>query len=340
MVRTYVKKGGHGGARVKGSTIFALTINKVDWPKSLTGFWFQQEPDVKSIVVGMEDYHPPLDCDTGLPSDEPVSQHQHVFIETSIPYLLADIKTMVETLTDDKGYDLQVCKSRRSWLNYITKSDGHPFLFNVSISECSLFARAQNHIKNKYKRPCPVDTADDFMVSAGNFRNVIISMANNHVKRLRTELQAQRTSFEPNMQCGITRAIYNALFGDKHIYIYGPPGVGKTEVIDRVVKEKITWRTGNNDKFMFGTLNESDQYAVFDDFDHMSFTMLPTLLAIMDKKPVAISQKYQDDQIKMFSAKCIFISNYSLSKEHPLYRRVEYFSVDHKMYDCEHCLLV
>lgn len=332
MVRTYVKKG------PKGATIFALTINKVDWPKSLTGYWFQQCEYFNQCVVGEEDYHPPLDCDTGLPIDGDHGKHQHVFIQSDIPLRLAEVQDIVSTLTDDKGYDLQVCKSRRSWLNYITKSDGCPFLWNVSISECSLFARAQNHIKNKYKRPCPVDTADDFMVSAGNFRNVVIDMANRHVKKLRTELQAQRSTYEPNMQCGHVRKIYNNALCGKHMYIYGPPGFGKTEVIDRLVKHRKTWRTSANDKWMFGTLDEADEFAVFDDFDPMNFSNLSTLLSVCDKKPVSVSEKYKNDEIKMFSCTCIFISNYPLSSQNPLFRRVEYISLDHKLYECENCV--
>lgn len=330
MVRNYVKKG------PKGASIFALTINKVDWPKSLTGFWFQQG-DFKSIVVGEEDYHPPLDCDTGLPVDGDQGKHHHCFLETREPMQLVEIQAIVNTLTDDKGYDLQVCKSRNSWIKYITKSDGAPFLFNVSVSECSLFARAQNHIKNKYKRPSPIDTADDFMVSAGNFRNVIIDMANRHVKKLRCELQAQRTSFEPNMECWFTRHVYKCLLDNKHIYLYGPPGVGKTETVDRIVKSFSTWRSNQNDKWMFGTLEENHRYAVFEDFDLYGFSQLPTLLSIMDGKPVSISEKYKNDEIKMFSVCCIFISNYTLCNTSPLYRRVSYIDVTHKMYECLGC---
>lgn len=332
MVRNYVKKG------QRGSTCFALTINNTDWPKSLTGNWLRECEYVKALCVAEEDYHPPLDCDTGLPVEGEHGKHQHVFIETSIPYQLVDLKMIIDTLTDDKGYDLQVCKSTKSWLLYITKSDGHPFLYNVSISQCSLFARAQNHIKNKYKRPCPVDTADDFMVSAGNFRNVIIDMANRHVKKLRCELQAQRTSFEPNMQCSYVRDIYNAMFNNKHIYIYGSPGVGKTEVVDRILKMKKTWRSSSNDKWMWATLEEDHEYALFEDFDLFSFQQLPTLLSAMDRKPVSVSEKYKNDETKMYNANFVFISNFALCNSSPLYRRVVYIDVPHKMYECSYCM--
>lgn len=332
MPRSYIKTG------PKPSHLFALTLNKVEWPKSLTGFWFTQDGGVKSMVVGEEDYHVPLDCDTGKVSDGDNGRHHHCFIEMVEGYLLDDMRTMVDTLVDGKGYDLQVCKSRKSWIIYCTKGDGHPFLYNVGISECSLYARSNNHIKNKYKRPMPIDTADDFMFAAGNFRNVVIEMANNHCKRLRNDLQNDRAVMDPNMLCGYSRKIYNSFINGKHLFIYGQPGVGKTELIDSLVKPKKTWRAGAVDRFMFGTLTEYDEVALFEDFDLNNFSQLAVLLSVMDGKPVAICQKFKDDEIRMFSAKCIFISNYMLSDASPLYRRVTYVCVSHKIYECEKCV--
>lgn len=336
MPRTYVKKG------PKGSKCFALTLNDVEWTKSFTGWWFQQDEVFQEVAVGEEPYSKPLDPDTGLPSEDdgvPERKHHHVWLLSKEDLRLDDIRTMVLLLVEDKGFDLQICRSKKAWLIYLSKQDAAPFLYNVPVSALSLYARAQNHIKNKYKRPCPVDTADHFMASAGNFRNVCIDMARNHVKKLRTELQAQRTSFEPNMQCGFVRKIYADILLGKHLYIYGAPGVGKTEVIDRIVKERRTFRTNQNDKWMFGSLHEGDEFALFEDFDPFGFTQMPVLLSIMDGKPVSISEKYVNDEVKMFSVKCIFISNYDLCINSPLRRRVSYIDVTHKMYEDHYCVM-
>lgn len=331
MPRTYVSRG------IKGATLFALTLNKVDWPKSLTGYWFSQDDDISAICVAEEAYALPLDCDTGLPVDGDGGVHHHCLLVFKVPMLLADVKRIVDTLVEDKGYDLQVCRSRVSWLKYISKSDGCPYLFNISVAELSLYARANHYITTKYKRPMPVDASDAFMVSAGNFRNVCVDMAQQHVKRLRSDIQSKRETFDANMRCAYVRKVYADILLGKHLYIYGSPGVGKTELIDGIVKLRKTWRTCSNDKWMFGTLKEDDEFAVMEDFDLLGFTQLPVLLSVMDRKPVSISEKYKNDETKMFSCAVIFISNYMLCSSSPLHRRVSYIEIPHKLFDCTSC---
>lgn len=177
------------------------------------------------------------------------------------------------------------------------------------------------------------------MVGAGNFRNVAIAMADGHIKKLRQELQAQRSTFEPNMQCGLVRKIYASVLNNQHVYIYGPPGVGKTETIDRIVKERNTWRSSSNDKWMWSGLTEDHEFGLFEDFDLYSFCQQPQLLSIMDGKPVSVSEKYKNDDVKMFKAKFLFISNFALCSTSPLARRVEYIDCNHRMYDCKGCTM-
>lgn len=341
MVRTYVKKGGHGGARVveKRSHEFALTLNDVDWEKSHTGWWFSQDSNILDICVAEEPYHPPLDCDSGTVVDDEPGRHQHIYLRFEDGMRLEEVRTLVLTLVDDKGFDLQVCKSRRNWLIYITKEDGHPYLKNVKVSELSLFARSNHHIKTTYRVPKPINKADAFMLSCGNFRNSVIDMANVHLDALRRDIQSRRQTLQPNMGCGWSRKIVKCLSeSDKHLYIYGEPGVGKTELVDRFTQIYQPWRCGFPDKWVFGTLKENDEFALFEDFDTQKVeSVLPQLLSIMDKKPVAISQKYVDDATKLFKCRCIFISNYQLPMHHPMYRRCDYVQVDHKMFECVYC---
>lgn len=334
MVRNYVKKGG------RGSHEFCLTINGIECDKVVIGEWFLRDNLCSDVCVSEEAYHDSLDPVTGEPSDVESGKHQHCYLKTVEPMKLVDLREYVLTLTDDIGFDLQPCKSRKSWLIYITKEDCHPFMKNVRISELSLYARAQHHIKTKYRAPRPVDTADHFMVAAGNFRNVCINMADNHIAVLREKVQNDRITMEPNMQCWLTRAIFKALVNREHVYIYGLPGLGKTELIDRYVQRFKCWRAGAVDRFMFGTLQENHEVVLFEDFKPFeSEKMLPTILSIMDKKPVAVSEKFKNDSIRMFNAQCIFVSNETIpSCMSMLERRVRFFCVDHRMYDCVSCL--
>lgn len=333
MVRNYIKRG------PKGSHDFCLTINGIDCPKSVIGDWFAKSGDFSAVCVAEEEYHAPFDCDTGVIGDSK-GVHQHCFLRSNDAMLLDDLREIILTLTDDIGFDLQVCKSRKSWLIYISKEDYFPYMFNVRVSELSLYARAQHHIKNKYRRPDNVDKADYFMVAAGNFRNVCIDMANKHMDDLREKVQMERPTLEPNMSCWLVRSIYNRFLKGEHLYIYGLPGLGKTELIDRLISKKKVWKAGANDRFMFGTLHEGYEIILFEDFkpfDHEKY--LSTTLSIMDKKPVTLSEKGKNDCTKMFNAQVIFVSNETIpSCMSMLERRVQFFCVDHKMYDCVACL--
>lgn len=343
MVRTYVKRGGHGGARIprgnpRLSHEFAITLNHVTWEKSFTGWWFSSCPNVSDLCVAEETYHPPLDCDSGEPVDCEPGKHHHVYVKFIDGLSLPDVQAIVATLMDDLGYDLQLCKSRRNWLIYITKEDACPYIKNVRVSELSLFARAQHHFKTNYKTPCEINRADGFMLSTGNFRNIVLDMGNDHVNKLRLLHQSRRNTREPNDRCGWTRKIKEHFRIGSHLYIFGAPGVGKTELIDYLSKDSVPWRCGYPDKWCFGTLKEEDTIALFEDYDHSKTTLVQsTILSIMDKKPVAICKKYENDSIKMFKCVCIFISNYILSEGEPLFRRIVNIEVDHCMYSCVGC---
>lgn len=333
MVRNYVKKG------PRGSTEFCLTINGIETDKVTIGEWFLNEPLIKAIVVAEEEYHPPLHPITGEP-DGNGGVHQHCFIETREPMQLNDLREIILTLTDDIGFDLQTCKSRKSWLIYITKEDANPYIYNVKLGETSLWCRANNHIKNKYKRPAPIDKADHFMFSVGNHKNVVIELANNHIKKLRRDEDLARVTREPNMSCWLTRAIYRAYLDGQHLYLHGAPGMGKSALVDRLIHGKKVWRAGHPDRFMFSELDETVEVVLFDDFQPMNYeSLLPRIQSLMDKYPTTVSIKGQPDETRLIKAQFIFVSNDTIpSCMCSLERRVSFYSVDHKMYECVTCL--
>jgi hypothetical protein len=343
MPRTYVKKGGHGGKRshvLQGSHEFALTINGIDCPKSVIGDWFSRDDNISDIAVGEEQYHSALDCDTGDVSDEVVGVHQHIYLKFVDAMLLPDVREIVLTLTDDIGFDLQLCKSRRNWLMYLSKEDSSPFMKNVRVSELSLWARANNHIKTKYRKPMKVDRADHFMVAAGNFRHVVLDIATNHIQQLRKKEDLSRVTMAPNMQCWLTRAIYNAFVSGDHLYLHGMPGVGKSILVDRLIHGVNVWRAGTSDRFMFSELDEEVKICLFDDFQPLDYvSQLPRIQAMMDKLPCTVSAKGLPDQTRLISAQFIFVSNEPIPGQMlSLERRVKFFCVDHKMYECLTCL--
>jgi len=333
MVRNYIKKG------PKGSTEFCLTINGIETDKITIGEWFLNDPIFKAVLVAEELYHAPLHPITGEAVGES-GVHQHCFLETKEAMKLDDIRDIILTLTDDIGFDLQVCKSRKSWLIYITKEDANPFIFNVRVSELALWCRANNHIKNKYKKPQKVDKADHFIFNCGNHRNIVIELANKHIQKLRNDEDLARDTAVPNMQCWLTRSIYNSYLHGAHMYLLGLPGMGKSALVDRLIHGKKVWRAGHPDRFMFSELDEEIEIVLFDDFQPMEFQgLLPRIQSMMDKYPTTVSTKGQNDQTRIIKAQFIFVSNEPIpSMMSSLERRVSFYNVDHKMYECVSCL--
>lgn len=344
MVRTYEKKGGHGGKREragrKGSHDFFLTINEIDCDKVVIGEWFARDPNISDICVAREEYHIGLDPLTGEPLDEPTRHHYHCYLKFVEPMQLLEVQDIIVTLVDDVGFDLQLCKSRRNTLLYITKEDGHPYMKNVRVSELALWARTNNYLKVKYRHPGKIDRADHFMVAAGNFRNVVLDVAANHMKSLREKEESNRITMAPNMQCWLTRAIYNSYLNGDHLYLFGLPGLGKSQLVDRLIHGVKVWRAGHPDRFMFSELDEEHKVCLFDDFQPMENAChIPRIQAMMDKLPVTVSIKGQADQTRLIKAQFIFVSNEPIpSQMMSLERRVKFFCIDHKMYECVTCL--
>lgn len=231
-----------------------------------------------------------------------------------------------------------MCKSPKSWLLYISKEDKCPFLFGVRISELSLYARAWHHAKSTYKTLRPIDKSDPFLVGLGQYQRFGLQIIEQHLTDLREKAANARPVMAPNERCQITRELLGALEGVKHLYIVGSPGNGKTEVVDWYLRGKNYWKAGEPSSFLFGTLPDKVDYIWFEDFDMFKYGgHLNNLLSLMDHKETTISRKGVDDRTVICPARFVFISNFNVPSDYPMFqRRVQVVNVNHKMYNC-HC---
>lgn len=145
---------------------------------------------------------------------------------------------------------------------------------------------------------------------------------------------------EPNRQCAIARQILEKLNdGVSHLYIQSAPGFGKTELIDYFLKGRSYWKGGEPSAFLFGTLRDDVEFIWFEDFDlHKYSGHLNTLLSLMDHKETTVSKKCADDRTIVCPARHIYISNYHIPGDYPMFaRRLQVFEIDHKMFQCGGC---
>lgn len=326
----------------RASACFAITIGHIEWSKSDIGNWFLIDDYAKRLAIGVEPYHPPLDSETGQPADGIAGHHMHIFLETSEKYLLVDVRGHIDVFLGGEEFsvNVQACKSPKAWILYLSKEDNCPFLHNVRVSELSLYARAWHHARTKYRYPQRINRCDEFIVSCGQNARFAIGICEEHMEHLRKQKADNRPLFSPNMNCELVNDLLVALESEQHIYVYGEPGLGKTEIIDWYMRGKNYWKCGEPSNFLFGTLPDKTDYIWFEDFQLEKFQQhLSSLLSMMDHKEVTISRKGVDDCTKILDAKFIFCSNYTINEYvYPMFkRRVQVFDVDHKTYECEGC---
>lgn len=211
-------------------------------------------------------------------------------------------------------------------------------MYNVRVSELSLYARAWHHAKSVYRTIKPIDKADPFLIGLGQYQRFGISIIEQHLANLRKKEADERRILEPNRRCQITRNILESLDdGVSHLYIVGTPGMGKTEIIDWFLRGKKYWKAGEPSNFLFGTLTDKVDYVWFEDFDLMKYTgHLNSLLSLMDHKETTISRKGVDDRTIICPARFIYISNYQIPCDYPMFkRRVKIIEVEHQVYNCQ-----
>lgn len=327
----------------RASSCFAITFNHVEWTKDCFAEFILATDDVQRLAIAQEEHHPPLDCITGE-APEPNGYHHHVFIEFITPKYLEQVRQYcAEFLGDEpRSVNVQCCKSPKSWLLYITKEDDRPYLFGVRISECSLYARCWHHAKSNYRVVKPIDRNHPFIISLGQYQRFGLGIIEQHLTSLRLDLANRRSVFEPNRNCSITREILSSLSSSaSHLYITGAPGLGKTEVIDWFMKGRVYWKAGDPSGFLFGTLNDTVEFIWFEDFDMFKYQgNLNTMLSLMDHKETTISKKCCDDRTITCPARHVYISNFHIPADFPMFRRrVKVIDVSHSLYLCSGCLI-
>lgn len=225
---------------------------------------------------------------------------------------------------------------------YLTKEDDRPYLFGIRVSECSLYCRCWHHAKTEYRVPRPINKADPFILSLGQNSRFAVSVIEKHLEELRKQVASQRNTYQPNMNCSVTREILNVLTNSNdHLYITGAPGLGKTEVVDYFLKvnNKDYWKAGEPSSFLFGTLRDDHDFIWFEDYDMFKYSgHLNTLLSLMDHKQTTISKKCADDRTIVSPARHIYISNYDIPNDYPMFRRrVNVINVNHRLWECNGC---
>lgn len=324
MVRTYIKRGGHGGDRKSGketgSLHWAITLNNANYSSSCFALYIQNLEEFKAVLVGKEKYTSFVDPDTEDIIDND-NYHQHIYLELKDKVTTQYLHDVISEFSDGDGFDLQRCKSPKSWKIYCTKEDRYPYYINIDIHELSLYARANNYATTTYRtiNEDRVRLYDPIFYDAGVHRNVVTASVKRRIEEVQTSYKKQRVQGipPPNENCLYTNFIVDAFNRGLSLYIHSPPKHGKSTLVDHLLKEldlenKVLVISGQPDSFMLNNLTQKHKAVRIEDFDPKMFSyQMPTLLGLLEatKHPITINRKCETPVTMIFEKLQVIITS-------------------------------
>lgn len=176
--------------------------------------------------------------------------------------------------------NVQACKSRKSWLKYITKEDCEPLFKNVSPSEFSMFFKINHAAKlndHSWFNPLAVEHM--------NIGNVLQKTWEERRRSFITVRECMRIDYPLTKVLGehawqrracevINSYVDSPAFKQRHVYLFGPPNCGKTTFVMELLGY-MDWRPFYplrfKSPFWLGCLDERYNCIVIDDFREEQF---------------------------------------------------------------------
>jgi hypothetical protein len=132
-----------------------------------------------------------LDPETKELKDDEPGKHQHLYIKFMEKKSYSEVLDIINIFLGEEPFciNLQVCRSPKAVLLYLSKEDKATYFHNVPLSRLSLYARAWYHAKKTYKFPQPINKADPFIISCGQNSRFALNIMEQQVELLRKTKQ-------------------------------------------------------------------------------------------------------------------------------------------------------
>ena len=76
----------------KRSHCFFLTVNHIEWSKTALGEWLLAADLCEEFAVVEENYHPPLDAETGEVAPTAPARHHHIYLKFKEGYWFTEVQ--------------------------------------------------------------------------------------------------------------------------------------------------------------------------------------------------------------------------------------------------------
>lgn len=269
-------------------------------------------PVLETFVVAKESYHNSV---SGL------SHHLHLFLRYKIGFHVERLRRFLVLQFPNLSIHVQPCKSEKAWISYITKSDEIPY-HNTSQKYFALaplvYAWAQRTRVFRYKDP--------FVSQHVTYVNYLRKyLAEENSERAAAEIVD--FSFHPVAtmpDVPWTRVVgewwnrFISTVGHKrpHLYLYGPPNMGKSTLIHDLILSLPGLATrvyvpDIDTKFAWGSLDPNLHRVILMDETDLAHFGIATLKLLLDGRPFRANIKGAPGIMITWPHPVIMISNYN-----------------------------
>lgn len=240
-----------------------------------------------------------------------VSNHLHAFLEFDHDVLLTNIREFISIAFPECHLDIQSCKSRKSWLVYITKEDVHAYS-NIKSSNFHLNYRLYEWaIRTPYFSFC-----DPFVVEHRFCYRFIQSYhAELHGLKYTPPLKIIEYSYEGwPLACAIwwNNRIINYKRKSPCLFVHGPGNVGKSTYIEKLIgrsnMNSVYYPPPSGNFFMGDYNSQYHKVIIFEEFNLESYP-IPALKRLLEGAPYSFPRKCLPSVNLVHTGPIIFISN-------------------------------
>lgn len=256
--------------RKRPSKDFFITIPKCDLYKEY--IYYSLDDFTDQLAVSRETH-----CDG--------TYHLHIYARFNGPLFLDEVQNILNVFLKPEdgcinyGYDLQVCKSRRNVLKYITKEDAEPMYKGIDINDFSFYLRALKWIDSKET----FEFDDPFVAAHPQYYRYLEEMfTSRKSKTIVTALdifgglQDQKTEWARLVQQWWNDWLISGWHHKKkQLYLHGPSNTGKSQLVQALMGDGIhVYQPSPNSNFAWEDFNKDlHRCVLMNEFDPKCFNM-------------------------------------------------------------------
>lgn len=297
--------------RVRRAKQFFITLGNLEYYESIRQDFLEYFVGVEEYCVSVEQHH--------------VNKrvHLHAFLLFKELVSCDDIRLCLSF--HDSTVNVQVCRSRRNVLKYITKEDEEVF-FNCRESELSFYYRS-----HAWARRTPAFRfGDSFVMEHPQYYRLLQQLHSEVQFRLRSYKTniINVSTFWPGWCMQVLCYVRDCVRGrqKKGLYIYGRPGIGKTFIVSRVCKELGLSRVylpvpGN---FFFSDFrNSCYDIVLFEEWEYDTFkSNFYQIKRVLDGSSLPVDVKYSQRSVVCVKVPVVFVSNEYAFQDPAFLRRI------------------